>query len=178
MDEPQVTPKKKSTRQLLAKIPNKPYLYRHSVNGSYYGRKKHAGKHKEHSLGTADRALAERRLRVWIADLESIDPANENSTFESLIERYQKTYAGKALKTVATRNSCAKRIRATWLGGTNVKLSTIKHSDLQGWLGLVEKDVGPAGFNLYGAFLKNVFKLAVADGVICTTTIIFPCDDD
>jgi hypothetical protein len=41
-----------STRQLLEKIPNYPSLYRHRLNGIYYGIKKISGKRKEHSLGT------------------------------------------------------------------------------------------------------------------------------
>jgi len=44
-----------STRQLLGKIPNVPGLYRHTINGTYYGIKKISGKRKEHSLDTTDR---------------------------------------------------------------------------------------------------------------------------
>jgi len=62
-----------STRQLLEKIPNYPCLYRHSVNGNYYGIKKHGGKRKEHSLKTDDRKIAERKLKTWIGDLDKID---------------------------------------------------------------------------------------------------------
>jgi hypothetical protein len=62
-----------STRQLLQKIPNYPCLFRHSVNGNYYGIKKIAGKRKEHSLDTKDRKLAERKLKDWLNDLDRID---------------------------------------------------------------------------------------------------------
>lgn len=51
-----------STRQLLVKIPNVPRLYRHKINGSHYGIKKHPGKRKEHSLTTTDRKTAWRTL--------------------------------------------------------------------------------------------------------------------
>jgi hypothetical protein len=37
-----------TTRQLLAKIPNVPSLYRHKINGTYYGIKKLKGKEKRH----------------------------------------------------------------------------------------------------------------------------------
>ena len=55
--------KRLTTRQLLAKIPNVPCLYRHRINGTYYGIKKLQGKEKDHSLDTTDRKLAERRLK-------------------------------------------------------------------------------------------------------------------
>ena len=54
--------KRPSTRQSLVKIPNYPCLYRHDVNNTYYGIKKHGGKRKEHSLQTDDRKIAERNV--------------------------------------------------------------------------------------------------------------------
>jgi hypothetical protein len=50
------------TKDLLEKIPNFPSLYRHSVNGTYYGIKELSGKKKTHSLDTTDRKFVERRL--------------------------------------------------------------------------------------------------------------------
>jgi hypothetical protein len=43
--------KRLTTRQLLAKMPNVPCLYRHKINGTYYGIKKLKGKEKDRSLG-------------------------------------------------------------------------------------------------------------------------------
>ena len=54
-------------------IPNVPRLYRHRLYGIHYGLKKAGRKRKEHGLGTADRGLAERRLKEWIDDLDRID---------------------------------------------------------------------------------------------------------
>jgi len=65
--------KRKSTRQLLHKVQGIQSLYRHSVSGTYYGQKKINGKRKEHSLGIPDRKIAERRLKVWIANLAEVD---------------------------------------------------------------------------------------------------------
>ena len=48
-----------TTRRLLAKIPNVPCLYRHKINGKYYGINKINGKEKDHSLDTSDRKEAE-----------------------------------------------------------------------------------------------------------------------
>ena len=46
-----------------------PNLYRHSLNGRYYGVKKIPGKRKERSFKTADRQVANRRLRGWLDNL-------------------------------------------------------------------------------------------------------------
>jgi hypothetical protein len=83
----ETTSKRPSTRQLLDKIPNVPCLYRHSVNGTYYGIKKKAGKRKEHSLETDDRKIADRKLKAWISNLDKIDSEAEKTTFAELLNR-------------------------------------------------------------------------------------------
>ena len=47
----QMSGNRRSTRQLLAKIPNVLCLYRHKINGTYYGVKMTGCKRKEHSCG-------------------------------------------------------------------------------------------------------------------------------
>jgi hypothetical protein len=61
MGEDEKTPRL-STRQLLGHVPKFPGLFRHSINGTYYGIKKIAGKRKEYSLDAMDRKVAEKRL--------------------------------------------------------------------------------------------------------------------
>jgi len=78
-----VREKPKSTRQLLRKVQGIQWLYRHNVNERYYAIKKIHGKRKEHSLGTTDRKIAERRLKKWIKNLEEIDSASEKMTLAS-----------------------------------------------------------------------------------------------
>src|SRR5476649_922588 len=95
----------KSTRQQLVKVPQVPGLYRHSLNLGYYGIKKLGGKRKEHSLGTTDRKLAERRLNVWLGNLDKVDASAERLTLKELVEKLQKAQAGKAAKTQATDRS-------------------------------------------------------------------------
>ncbi len=51
--------KRKSARQLLNKVQSAQWLFRHSINGTYYAQKKINGKRKEHSLDTTDRKIAE-----------------------------------------------------------------------------------------------------------------------
>src|SRR3954454_14220761 len=64
-------------------------LYRDTKTGRYWARKKVKGRHKEHSLDTTDRKIAERRLKEWIANLEKVDTEVEKTTLEQLIARFE-----------------------------------------------------------------------------------------
>ena len=105
------------TREFLEKIPNFPSLYRHSVNGTYYGIKKVSGKKKSHSLDTTDRKIAERRLKDWLQDLDKIDAEAAKTTLASLLGTFTASNAGKAKKTQDTNNSILNVLKATWKPG-------------------------------------------------------------
>lgn len=154
------------TRELLEKIPNFPCLYRHSVNGTYYGIKKVLGKKKSHSLDTADRKIAERRLKDWLEDLDKIDAQATKTTFATLLDKFSASNAGKAKKTQATNNSILSVLKATWKPGLSVRVSEIKPSHLSEWLGQHEARLKNTTFNRYAGFLKQVFEIAVADRMI------------
>ena len=94
---------RKSTRQLLEKIPNFPCLYRHSLSSTYYGICKVRGNRKEHSLKTVDRKLAERRLKDWIASLNS-ELGIEKLTLAELLQIRPRH---KAIAALRTRRSSA-----------------------------------------------------------------------
>jgi len=79
--------KRLTTRQLLAKIPNVPCLYRHRINGTYYGIKKLQGKEKVRSFDTADRKVAESKLKVWINGLDRLDAEAQKLTLEELLDK-------------------------------------------------------------------------------------------
>jgi hypothetical protein len=100
----------KSTRQQLVKVSQVPCLYRHVLNRGYYGIKKVGGKRKEHSLKTTDRKLAERRLKVWLENLEKIDTSVERLTLQELVEKLQKANA------VISILACTTRQTTSWKG--------------------------------------------------------------
>jgi hypothetical protein len=79
---------------LLNKVPNVPCLYRYSVNETYYGIKKWAGKRREHSLDTIDRKIAERRLRAWIDNMTKVDSEAEKTTLAQLLDKFTETRGG------------------------------------------------------------------------------------
>jgi integrase len=158
--------KRKSTRQLLDKVQGAQWLFRHSINGTYYGQKKINGKRKEHSLDTTDRKIAERRLKQWIANLEEIDSAAEKMTLAALLEKFTEANQGKAPKTQQTNESIIVRFKATWPHGLNIRVAQIRTSQLNAWLASHELRLRNSSYNRYAAFLRQLFEIAVADRVI------------
>ena len=161
------TPNKRpSTRQLLDKIPSVPCLYRHSVNGTYYGIKKHAGKRKEHSLDTTDRKIAERKLRGWISDLAKIDTELEKTTLAQLLEKFTSVRSGMKPSTVRTDASIIKSLKSHWKHGLDIRVSRIRPSMLDEWLAAVEPDLKNSSFNRYTQLVKQLFDIALNDKMI------------
>ena len=158
--------KRKSTRQLLKKVKGVQWLYRHSVNETYYAQKKINGKRKEHSLGTPDRKIAERRLKVWIANLAEVDSEAEKMTLATLLEKFREANQGKARKTKQTNESIISRFKATWLHGLGVRVSQIRTSQLNAWLAAHESRLKNSSYNRYAAFLGQLLDIAVGDRVI------------
>src|SRR5437763_10106695 len=109
--------KRKSTRQLLDKVQGAQWLFRHSINGTYYAQKKINGKRKEHSLTTTDRKIAERRLKEWINNLAEVNAEAEKMTLAALLQKFKEAHQGKAKKTRQTNDSVIKRFEETWKHG-------------------------------------------------------------
>lgn len=158
--------KRKSTRQLLKKVKGGQWLYRHSVNKTYYAQKKINGKRKEHSLRTADRKIAERRLKVWIANLAEVDSEAEKMTLTTLLEKFKEANQGKARKTKQTNDSIISRFKETWSHGLGIRVSQIRSSQLNAWLAAHESRLKNSSYNRYAAFLRQLFEIAVGDRVI------------
>lgn len=163
----------RSTSQLLAKIPNFPNLYRHSVNGTYYGRKKVHGKPRYKSLTTADRKIAERKLAEWIKNLDKIDTESEKTTLNQLIEKFKAANIGAADK--GTDDSMVKRLTDSWQHGMDIQVAKIKPSHLDEWLAANSKseEWKNSTYNKYCTFLRRLFAIATADKMIAQS----PMDD-
>jgi site-specific recombinase XerD len=159
----------KSTRQLLVKIPNVSCLYRHSVNGTYYGIKKLGDKRKEHSLDTKDRKIAERKLAAWIKGLGKLDTTAEKTTLNQLIDKYVASRQGNEQATKDTDASIIKRFKADWKHGLDIKVSQIRTSHLEEWLAIQEGRLKNASYNRYSGFLKSLFDIAINDKMIIDT---------
>lgn len=127
--------KRPSTRQLLVKISNYPCLYRHKINGRYYGIKKYRGKRKEHFLGTTDRKLAERKLKKWLADLDTVDAHAEKITLDELLDKFQTIRQGFSKSTRDTERGIINKLKRTWRAGLDLRVSEIKPLMLDEWIG-------------------------------------------
>jgi integrase len=157
---------KLSTRQLLEKIPNFPCLYRHKLNGCYYGIKKVSGKRKDHSLQTTDRKIAERKLAAWVKSLDKIDSTAEKTTLNQLIEKFLAGRHGKSDSTTATEASIVNLLKSEWRHGLDIRISQIRPSFLDEWLAKQEGRVKNTTYNRYCSFLKQLFEIAVADRMV------------
>ena len=129
---------RRSTRQLLERIANHQCLYRHSVNKTYYGIKRVGGKRKEHSLGTTDRKIAERKLKQWIANLSKIDTEAEKTTLTQLLDLFVTTRQGMSASTKATEQGLINNLKASWRYGLDIRVSRIRPSMLDEWLAPIE----------------------------------------
>ncbi len=149
-----------------AKVPAYPGLYRHSRSGRYYGFKKLHGKRYECSLRTGDRKIAERRLREWKRNLETVDREVERTTLRELIHKFVAANQGKSAKTRATNASIIRCLEKSWPDGMDVEVRDIKPSHLDEWLAGHEKRLKNTIYNRYAGVVRQMFKIAVRDRII------------
>ncbi|MCX6921869.1 MAG: tyrosine-type recombinase/integrase [Verrucomicrobia bacterium] len=155
----------------MAKIPNVPCLYRHKINGTYYGIKKINGKEKDHSLDTTDRKEAERNLKDWINALDKVDAEAQRTTLDQLLQKFQKTRQGMSKSTRDTESGMIKKLKSSWKPGLDMRVSDIKPSMLDEWLGQHEHELKNSSYNRYTLFLKQLFEVAVGDKMIAESPV-------
>lgn len=139
-------------------------LYRYSSNGVYYGRIKAHGKEIRRSLGTTDRALANRRLRVLKEEEAQVDRSRGRMTLGEYCDQYLETIQHQKPKTVERKSLIIRRLKEDWPTGRTTQLSKIRPTDLEVWLNRYR--LGPPSRNLHIACVKEFFGKAVDDGLI------------
>ena len=149
-----------------AKVPNVAGLYRNTRTGRYYGCKKVEGRRKERSLGTADRKIAERRLKEWIANLGKVDTEVEKTTLKQLHKRFIAISQGKSDSTLCIIKAIIKEFEGWWPYGPDPEVRNIRPSHLEEWLALHERRLKNTSYNRYAGVLKQVFEMAVNDRII------------
>jgi len=145
-------------------------LYRYSSTGGYYARIKSAGKEIRRSLDTKDRDLAKRRLSKLKDELSQIDPAKNRITLAELCDQYLKTVQHQKAKTIERKTLIVWRIKKEWPGGADCRVSRIKPSEIQLWL--AQYKFGSASRNLHLAGIKDIFEMAVGDGIIASSPAV------
>lgn len=154
---------------LYVKVPGCVGLYRHSNSGRYYGVKKIRGKHRERSLETTDRKIAERRLKDWIADLEKVDAEVEKTTLGQLTQKLTAISRGKSDSSQCVVRGTLRSFLDWWPHGLDFQVRNIRPSDLEEWLALQERRLRNSSYNRVAGVLKQLFELAVRDRIIAVS---------
>jgi len=139
-------------------------LYRYSSNGVYYARIKVDGKEIRRSLGTADRDLAKRNLKILKEQQSHIDRSKSKMTLAELCAIYLCTVQHQKPKTVERKELIVSRIKKGWPRGSQVQVAKIKPTDVNLWLARYK--FGPVSRNLHLACIKDILAMAVGDGTI------------
>lgn len=142
-------------------------LYRDPESKRYYGVKKIARRKALHSLDTTDQATAKRELKKWLAKLDARDPRALDLKLDALIQRFLDARK-KETRTATNYESIARRLRNSFQLGTAVPVRKIKTSDLLAWLNheAAVSEWSGSYFNAVRLFVRQMFELAVADGVL------------
>ena len=142
-------------------------LYRYSSNGVYYARIKADGKEIRRSLGTTDRDLAKRNLKVLKEQQSQIDRSKSKMTLGELCDIYLRTVQHQKPKTVERKTYIIARVKADWPTGSRCQVSKIKPTDINLWLARYK--FGPVSRNLHLACIKDILAMAVGDGIIASS---------
>ena len=141
-------------------------LYRYSANKNYYAVFRIGGKQIWRSLETADRELAERKLKAELEKRGRVDPRSGKMTVEELLKLYEKSLEGLAPHTQATRKSILKKFKATWPHGLALPVRNVTAGQLELRLGGQRARLKNSSTNEYARFLRHVFNLAVSHKVL------------
>jgi integrase len=139
-------------------------LYRYSSNGVYYARFEDGGKEIRRSLRTTDRASAQRALAWLKQEREQIDPSQGKLTLAELCDRYWQTIQHQKAKTVERKSLIIRRIKSHWPTGRLTQVAKVKPSHVDLWISRYR--FGPHSRNLHMACIKEIFEMAVRDGII------------
>src|SRR5581483_4043853 len=99
----------------------------------YWARAQRSGKEFRRSLGTADRSVAERRLRAWLGDLDAIKWGERpRRTFEETAKRFIDEHLTTLKPSAAKRYGVSlKQLVRTFAGTTIEKIGTAELSEFE-----------------------------------------------
>src|SRR5213595_84539 len=154
-----VTDKKEAPFQKVGEC-----LYRYSSNGVYYARIKSGGKEIRRSLETTDRELAKRELARFKDEQRQIDRSQGKLTLAELCDRYLATIQHQKPKTIERKTLIVGRIKKHWPAGRLTQVAKVKPSHVDLWISRYR--IGPHSRNLHMACIKEIFEMALRDGII------------
>jgi integrase len=140
-------------------------LYRRESSGVYYALAKSGGKQIRRSLKTADRVLANRRLREFLQDVSGLATKEAGHiTFDALAKRWQATlaHAGKG-STDKRRGQFIKALSPFFAGCT---LRNVTPARCEAWALRRGVTLAPQTFAHELETMKAIFNYARAQGLI------------
>jgi integrase len=161
---PAYTQEQMRTRQKSAFQKVGECLYRYSSNGVYYARFESGSKEIRRSLRTTDRASAQRALAWLKQEREQVDPARGKLKLGELCDRYSATIQHQKPKTVERKSLIIRRVKSHWPTGRLTQVTKVKPSHVDLWISRYR--FGPHSRNLHMACIKEIFEMAVRDGII------------
>jgi integrase len=145
-----------------------PCLYRAQDN-TYHFKGQIRGREFTRSLGTTDRALAQRRAADFRRDQERLDVQAGKVTLAALVNLYAAALCakGQAPRTMVGKQHILEQICEHWPTGKFTPIHAIKPSDCDRWLG--RYSFGAATRNAYLWLLKDLFHFALRDRLLITS---------
>lgn len=123
-------------------------------------------------MGTADRKIAERRLKEWVADLGKVDSEVEKTTLRRLTQKFIAVNQGKAVSTVNMTSAIIRDFEGWWPYGLDFQVRNIRPSHLEEWLATHERRLKNTSYNRYAGVMKGLFELAVKDRIIVASPFL------
>lgn len=155
------TPKAPETKSDWKRI--EPCLFRYK-QGHYYALVRRKGKQIRHCLETADLALARRRLKDYVADLERLDPDVGRLAMETFKERFYATLRGSD-STLYKYRLAIDAMVAAWPKDAPRSLDRIRTGHCEAWLASI-KGLSNSTVNDRITAAHKFFALAVSLGAI------------
>jgi integrase len=140
-------------------------LRRRKASGTYYAFAKVGGKQKSQSLKTTDKDLAKRRLKVWLAEMALLAPAEAaRITFAELAARWIDAERHTLKESSAKRRADAAKAIAPAFSGLQIRNITAGHCEE--WAKRRAADSAAATFVKELDTMRGAFRYAVAHGLI------------
>jgi len=147
-------------------------LYRFSTSGSYFALIRRSGKQMRHNLGTKNRTVANRELRVFLARVDSSYRSPDKLMIKDLAARYLDMQKSKDRSTQNTRRGMVKKFMHEFVARRALRVSDVKPSELRQWHSTALEHHAKATRNEYLRVIRQMFQIAVDDGALYKS----PCD--
>ena len=136
-------------------------LYRYSSNRRYYAVFRVNGKLFWKSLATADREMANRKLKDELEKQGKIDADAANMSLSTLLDLYEKRLQQYDAKTIETRTWILKTFKETWKHGLDITVGDVTKTQLELWLAPHRARLAKSSFNEFVIFVRQLFQIAI-----------------